>query len=246
MALRHALRRRVGDVLRHEVVARLVDDRVEVREHAEVGRVLDLRVDDAVRRASGRRRVVDVEGGHFVAEALERGLVGVEIARRRVVAGRVHVGRYALVVLGGDDEHALLGGVLARRGDAVAEFLLQAAREHDHVDDVTRDQGAGAEDGGDRRAPALEVVARHLAVALARRGGRHRDHRGAVADTDHGGADVGRAERLADDRLDLLRAAVGDVEAVELDVLGRLDLVVVRVVVVVLRPVELTERVAPR
>ena len=35
----------VRDVLRDEVVAGLVDDRVEVREHAEVGRVLDLRED---------------------------------------------------------------------------------------------------------------------------------------------------------------------------------------------------------
>ena len=49
---------------------------------------------------------------------------------------------------------------------------------------------------------------------------------------------VGRAERLADDRLDRLVGAVGDVEAVELDVLGRLDLVGRSDRVVVARAVE--------
>jgi len=50
------------------------------------------------------------------------------------------------------------------------------------------------------------------------------------------------AERLADDRLDGLRVAVGDVELVRLDVVGRLDLVDARVVVPVRRPVDVGDR----
>ncbi len=63
------------DVLRAEVVAGLVDDRVEVREHAEVGRVLDGREGSVrVRRSAAvGRRAVDVVRGDLVAGGLEGG-----------------------------------------------------------------------------------------------------------------------------------------------------------------------------
>ena len=226
-------------LLRDEVVAGVVVDGVEVRHHAEVGRVLDLRTLDRVRRAAVGRRGVDVVGLDLVAGGLERGHVLREVARRGGVA-RGHVRRDAGVVLGGDDEHALLGrlagrGHVGQRRDAVAELLLEAAGLDDHVDDVAGLHGTGADDAGEGRLAALEVVALDLVVALARGRGRHRDRDVAVAAADDRHGDVGVAELLADRGLDHLRGAVGDIEAVGLDVLGRLDLVVARVVVEVLR-----------
>ena len=161
--VRHALAGR----LREQVVARVVQDGVEVREHSEVVELL--RAGLAVRAG---RRVVEVQRLDGVAVRRQRRGVRREVAR----SGRVRrlVGRQAGVVLGRHHEHPLGRAGRPRRLHAVGEALLLGARDHADVDHVAGDQRTrslrGArlhEVGRDLGPDPLVVLAAEIAEALA-------------------------------------------------------------------------------
>ena len=240
----------LGRVLRDEVVTRVPQDRVEVRQHAEERRVAGRR-----RALGAERRGVDVVRLDLVARRGERVGMLLQVARRDVVAG-LAVRRDTAVVLGREHQHTLLRRAALRdrirhRLDPIGEPLPQPAGADRDVDGVARRRRSrrlrGRREVHRRgRADALVVLAGRVAVALAGRhllGADRGDRPVGAAGAGDPHRDVDRAERAPHVGLDLLGRAVGDVEPGRLDVVRGLDLVLAGIVVEVARAIQLGRRV---